>query len=80
MLFFRSEERIDDWCRSSGIPRRPTVRMDQLWRLAVTWYGTRLEAESRRPAPEEMRGIFESIGLRGDFWDPRADTFTGGRD
>jgi len=51
--------------------------MDQLWRMAVTWYGTRLDPESRRPQPDEIRGIFESIGLRGDFWDPRADTFGG---
>jgi len=49
--------------------------MPQLWEMAVTWYGTRLEADSRRPAAEEIRGIFERIGLVGDFWDPRADTF-----
>ena len=75
MLFFRSEERIDEWCRGRGVPRRPTVRMDQLWRLAVTWYATRLEADSRRPKPAEMRGIFEGLGLVGDFWDPLADEF-----
>lgn len=75
MLFFRSEERIDEWCRAKSILRRPTVSMDQLWRLAVTWYATRLEPESRRPAPSEMRGIFEAIGLLGDFWDPTADAF-----
>ncbi len=75
MLFFRSGEQIDAWCRATGVPRRPSVRMDQLWRMAVTWYSTRLEAESRRPAPEEIRGIFEGLGLLGDFWDPKADTF-----
>ena len=75
MLFFRSEELIDAWCEARQTPRRPTVRMDQLWRLAVTWYSNRLEPEARRPAPEEMRGIFEGIGLSGDFWDPRADRF-----
>jgi hypothetical protein len=52
--------------------------MDQLWSLAVTWYGSRLEAESRRPPPAEMRAIFAGLGLEGDFWDPQADTFTGG--
>jgi hypothetical protein len=77
MLFFRSEALVDDWCRARGMPRRPTVRMDQLWRLAVTWYATRLEADSRRPAPAEMRGIFAGIGLHGDFWDPQADAFGG---
>ena len=73
MLFFRSEELIDAWCGTRGFPKRPVVRMDQLWHLAVTWYGTRLGAESRRPAPAEMRGIFERIGLAGDFWDPFAE-------
>jgi hypothetical protein len=48
--------------------------MDQLWQLAVTWYATRLEPVSRRPAATEMRQIFEGIGLKGDFWDPQADT------
>ncbi len=75
MLFFRSEERIAEWCKSRGLDPRPVVRMDQLWHLAVTWYGSRLEAESRRPAPGEMRGIFEGLGLEGDFWDPTTDTF-----
>ena len=75
MLFFRSEELIATWCRARGVTPRPIVRMDQLWQLAVIWYGTRLEAESRRPAAAEMRSIFESIGLEGDFWDPRADSF-----
>ncbi|HEY2953986.1 MAG TPA: hypothetical protein VGK89_01910 [Candidatus Eisenbacteria bacterium] len=75
MLFFRSEAFIDAWCRERSVPRRPAVTMDQLWTLAVTWYATRLEPESRRPAPDEMRGIFAGIGLTGDFWDPKADTF-----
>ncbi len=75
MLFFRSEERIDAWCQDRKTPRRPSVRLDQLWRMAVTWYASRLEADSRRPAPAEIRGIFESIGLEGDFWDPSADSF-----
>jgi hypothetical protein len=75
MLFFRSEELIRAWCKARGVIPRPIVRMDQLWHLAITWYGTRLEPISRRPAAEEMRGIFESIGLTEDFWDPRADLF-----
>jgi len=78
MLFFRSEDMIDAWCEARKVPRRPSVRMDQLWQMATTWYATRLDAESRRPAPAEIRGIFERIGLTGDFWDPSADTFTGG--
>ena len=75
MLFFRSEDLILSWCRARDVTPRPVVSMSQLWHLAVTWYGTRLAPESRRPAPAEMRGIFERIGLQGDFWDPQSDTF-----
>lgn len=75
MLFFRSEEMVREWCAQNGYPIRPVVTMDQLWNLATTWYATRLQANSRRPQPNEMRSIFASLGLDGDFWDPRADSF-----
>lgn len=73
MLFFRSEERVREWCASRGEPLRPRVRMDQLWKMSTTWYGTRLEAISARPKAEAIRGIFASIGLDDDFWDPLAE-------
>jgi len=75
MLFFRSEERVREWCRSLGLPLRPLVRIDQLWTLAVAWYATRLQPTSRRPQPDEMRRIFADIGLAGEFWDPQSDRF-----
>jgi len=73
MLFFRSEEHVNEWCTLNGTPKRPLISLDQLWQLAVTWYGNRLTIESRRPAPDEMVGIFSEIGLEGSFWDPRSD-------
>jgi hypothetical protein len=75
MLFFRSEERVRQWCAGAGVPVRPLVRLDQLWGLAVAWYATRLRPDSRRPQPEEMRRILAGLGLEGPFWDPRADSF-----
>lgn len=75
MLFFWSEELVHQWCIARGYPLRPLVRMDQLWTLATTWYGTRLQEDSRRPKPDEMVAIFAGLGLEGDFWDPRADRF-----
>ena len=75
MLFFRSEEMAREWCAAHHAPLRPLVTMDQLWIMATTWYSTRLEAASRRPAPTEMRSIFASIGLDDDFWDPGSDRF-----
>jgi hypothetical protein len=78
MLFFRSEERAREWCSSLGHPLRPLVRIDQLWVLAREWYGTRLEAESRRPQPAEMRQIFGRLGLADEFWNPQSDAFGAG--
>lgn len=78
MLFFRSEERVVEWCREQGMPMRPLVSLEQLWRLALTWYATRMSAEARRPAPDEMVSIFAGIGLEGPFWDPAADRWSGG--
>lgn len=73
MLLFRSEENVDLWCESRGIPKRPLIKLEQLWQLAVHWYGNRLTVESRRPAADEMVSIFSAIGLTGPFWDPKSD-------
>jgi hypothetical protein len=75
MLFFRSEEHVNEWCRANGQQRRPLVTLRQLWQLSVAWYANRLTPEARRPAPGEMVAIFARIGLAGPFWDPEADTF-----
>jgi Alkylmercury lyase len=76
MLFFRSEAQVQQWCKAQGYPQRPIVRMDQLWALAKAWYATRLQPDSRRPQPNEMREIFARCGLTDPFWDPEADSFT----
>lgn len=75
MLFFRSEERVLEWCCAHELPPRPLVRIDQLWGLAQAWYASRLEPASRRPQPAEMREIFAGLGLAGEFWDPQSDDF-----
>jgi len=75
MLFFRSEERVRAWCAAHDVPIRPLVTIEQLWNLSTIWYGTRLQENSRRPQPAEMRAIFSGLGLTGDFWDPESDRF-----
>jgi hypothetical protein len=75
MLFFRDEEQVNAWCAANDVPRRPLVTLDQLWKLSVAWYSSRLAPEARRPGPDEMRRIFADIGLDGPFWDPQSDRF-----
>jgi hypothetical protein len=73
MLLFRSEEAVNAWCAARNIPRRPLISLEQLWQLAVTWYGNRLTLDSRRPGRDEMASIFALLGLTGPFWDPKSD-------
>jgi hypothetical protein len=68
MLLFRSEGHVKRWCKVRGWPQRPIVTLDQLWQLAVAWYGNRLTPESRRPMGEDVKEIFDGVGLSGDFW------------
>lgn len=68
MLLFRSEEHVKRWCQARGWPQRPLVTLDQIWRLAVAWYGNRLTPESRRPMGGEVKQILDEVGLKGDFW------------
>jgi hypothetical protein len=75
MLFFRSEEALNEWCTAGQRPRRPTATLPQLWQMAVAWYSNRLSAEARRPDSHEIRQIFARIGLTDPFWDPQADRF-----
>jgi hypothetical protein len=75
MLFFRSEDTLDDWCSARQLPRRPTATLPQLWQMAVAWYSNRLSAEARRPDSNAIRQIFTRIGLTDTFWDPRTDRF-----
>ena len=72
MLFFRSEERVREWCTARGVAMGPVVTMPQLWGLATRWYASRLSPAARRPGPAEMRQVFGSLGLEGPFWDPEA--------
>ena len=73
MLFFRSEDEVEAWCRERSLPVRPILSLEQQWQLAVAWYGNRLSPDARRPGPPEMRSIFARIGLEGPFWDPESD-------
>jgi hypothetical protein len=68
MLLFRSEEHVDRWCRMRNLPKRPLISLPQLWELAVAWYSNRLTPEARRPMGEEIRAIFDGLGLTDSFW------------
>lgn len=69
MLFFRSEEHIDRWCKQWRMPRGAVLSVEQAWRLAVAWYGPdRRDPAWRRKTRDEVDALFDELGLTGDFW------------
>ena len=65
MLLFRSEEHLERW---PG-PRGAILSLDTAWKLAQAWFGTdRRLPEWRRRTADEIRELFASLGLTGDFW------------
>jgi hypothetical protein len=52
------------------MPRGGIVTLEQAWALARIWYEDRLDPDWRRRSPGEVRAVFASIGLEGEFWTP----------
>ena len=44
------------------------MTLQQAWDLSEMWYGSRLDADFRRPSAAEAQQIFERAGLTEDFW------------
>lgn len=68
MLLFRSEEDVKAWVSERNIKHGATVPLQTLWKLAEAWYHDRLQRDWRRKTPEEIKTLFDSLGLSGEFW------------
>ena len=68
MLLFRGEEHIDRWCSQWGQQRGAILTIEQAWRLAEAWYGSKMSQDWRRASLEETESLLEGLGLRGPFW------------
>jgi hypothetical protein len=73
MLFFRSEEHVDRWCRNWNLPKGALLTPEQGWRLASAWYGDdrRLPGWRRRTV-DESEALFAELGLTASFWSLRS--------
>ena len=69
MLLFRSEEHVARWSSRWRQPPGAVLTLEQIGGLARAWYaGDRRDPAWRRRTPEEMRTLFDSLGLHGEFW------------
>lgn len=73
MLFFRSEEHVDRWCRQWSLPKGALLNPEQAWQLASAWYGEdRRLPQWRRRTVDESEALFTELGLTSPFWSLRA--------
>lgn len=68
MLFFRSEETLDQWLASKHANRGAVLSIPQLWELAQRWYHNRMSPDYHGRTMEEVQEIFKEVGLTAAFW------------
>ena len=61
---------MDAWCEAQNRPRGKTLTLQKTWELSETWYGNRLSPEYRGRTAEEIREVFDGVGLTDEFWHP----------
>jgi hypothetical protein len=65
---FCDERHLHDWVARTGEPEGAAVALEQLWRLALPWYGDRLDPDWKPRPLEASQALLEEAGLSGPFW------------
>lgn len=68
MLFFQSEEALNEWLESNQAERGAVLSIPQLWELSQHWYQDRLSPEFHGRTTEQVQQIFRELGLTSEFW------------
>jgi hypothetical protein len=68
MLFFRSEEALNEWLASKNAARGATFSIPQLWDLSQRWYNNRMSPDYHGRTIEQAQAIFQDVGLTSEFW------------
>ena len=68
MLFFRSEEVLNQWLVEKKAERGAVLAIPQLWELSQRWYQDRLSPEYHGRTMEQVQDIFKEAGLTSEFW------------
>ena len=68
MLFFRSEELLNEWLASKQAERGAVLSIPKLWKLSQRWYQDRISPDYRGRKPEEVEKIFREAGLTSEYW------------
>ena len=65
---FCSPEHVDAWRERTGAAPGYVTGLETLWRLALPWYGDRLDPAWEPHSRERNQALLEDVGLTGPFW------------
>jgi hypothetical protein len=68
MLFFRSEEYLEQWLESKQWERGAVLSLPKIVELSQRWYHNRMSPEYRGRTAGQVQEIFEETGLTAEFW------------
>ena len=68
MLFFRSEEALDQWLTSKKAERGAVFTLPKLWGLSQRWYHNRISPDFHGRTAEQVEAIFKEAGLTSEYW------------
>lgn len=68
MLFFRSEEDLNEWLEARQAVRGAVFSIPQLWELSQRWYANRMSSDYHGRTMEQVQEIFQESGLASSFW------------
>ena len=70
MLFFQSEESLDEWLASNDAQPGALLSVSKLWELSQRWYHNRMSPDYHGRTIEQVQEIFKEVGLTSEFWQP----------
>jgi hypothetical protein len=65
---FCSPDHVESWRDATSSPLGYVTDLTTLWRLALPWYGDRLDPNWEPHTREHNQSLLESCGLTGPFW------------
>jgi Alkylmercury lyase len=68
MVFFSSDEHLDDWLEKNPGPKGAALSLDQTLKISIPIYRDKLKLDYTRPSKEELMSYWGAMGLEGEFW------------
>lgn len=65
---FCSQEHVDGWREATAAAPGYVTDLTTLWRLALPWYGDRLDPSWEPHTREHNQSLLDACGLTGPFW------------